>query len=166
MSAKDSKSSAKEAKSSKPQFLINAGIRHDFDPDRLLIHEPDKSEGATGNVIYSVEYQISKGHTTTPILRLPFLHTGFGAGRPEFKKDGVSKKGSELLSFNLAGKAEDPFSKPNPINEFHQLLGDLDNWTRGWARELKILGDTADTNAYDKCYVPLRREPGEGVVEL
>lgn len=45
------------------------------------------------------------------------------------------------------------------------MLGDLDAWTKDIARENKILGDTADTHAYDKCYVPLRREPGEGILK-
>ena len=73
----------------------------------------------------------------------------------------MAKKGAERLTFNLAGKPQDPFGATNPINEFHAMLGDLDAWTKDIARENKILGESADTHAYDKCYVPLRREPGE-----
>ena len=64
----------------------------------------------------------------------------------------------------MAGKPTAPDGTANPIHEFHDLLQHLDKWTIAWARANKILGDEVDDNAYDRCYVPLCRVPGEGTL--
>ena len=77
---------AKDAKTAKPKFLVNAKLRYEFDTDRILVQEAEKSPTMEIMSFYPVVYQIAKGSQVPPVLRTPFLHTGFGAGRPEFKK--------------------------------------------------------------------------------
>jgi hypothetical protein len=94
MSAAKSGKDAKDAKDSKtkpgvPKWLIQAGVRHSFETDRLIVQEPEKGSSTEIMNYYPVVYQLSPGSQITPVLRLPFLHTGFGVGRPEFKKVAV-----------------------------------------------------------------------------
>lgn len=90
MSAAKSGKDAKDTKDSKtkavPKWLVHAGVRHSFETDRLIVQEPEKGSTTELMSFYPVVYQLSAGNQITPVLRLPFLHTGFGVGRPEFKK--------------------------------------------------------------------------------
>lgn len=94
------------------------------------------------------------------ILRTPLLHTGFGAGRGEYKdSDGKTKQRAETLTFDIAGKPVDHTGAINPINEFKTLGETIDKWTIELAKDHKILGDDATEDAYTACYVPIIQCP-------
>lgn len=160
--AKDSKDAkSKEAKQAEPgplKFLIRDSVRVPFVFDNIELGQPDGEE--TALQYYPASYRAAKDVDHLLIFRLPFLHSGFGADRPEFTKaDGKSKKGAAQISWTMLGKPLDHYGAANPIDVFEKFIIEFDNATMKMAHQFKLLGgDDVTFDTYQACYVPILRQ--------